>query len=261
MLKNYKSGEHTLNQANKQAAKVALVTGAARRIGAAIVRELHQAGFKVVIHCNRSLTAAEALAQDLNQQRSGSAYVLQKELTDANATSELFASVLAWAGRVDLLVNNASLFIRSDCTIFDETVWDRLFTVNVKVPFLLSLAARPHLADQEGCIVNITDIHADKPLKGYAIYCQSKAALLMQTKALAREFAPQVRVNAIAPGAIAWPEDNNMLNMETQQQIIAKTPLKRHGAPEYIAQMVLALATNSFITGQIVNVDGGRSIS
>ncbi|WP_026069257.1 pteridine reductase [Legionella tunisiensis] len=249
-----------MNQANKQAAKVALVTGAARRIGAAIIKKLHQAGFKVVIHCNHSLAIAKALAHDLNQQCPDSAYVLQKELTAANAASELITSVIAWAGRFDLLVNNASLFVRSDCTTFDETVWDSLFTVNVKVPFLLSLAARPHLTTQEGCIVNITDIHADKPLKDYAIYCQSKAALLMQTKALAREFAPQIRVNAIAPGAIAWPEDNNMLSMETQQQIIAKTPLKRHGDPEYIAQMVLALATNPFITGQIVNVDGGRSI-
>lgn len=260
MLKNYKNGEHTLNQANKQAAKVALVTGAARRIGAAIVRELHQAGFKVIIHCNHSLPAAEALAHDLNQQYPDSAYVLQKELTAANAINELIAAVLAWAGRLDLLVNNASLFMRSDCTTFNETVWDSLFTVNVKAPFLLSLAAQPHLTTQEGCIVNIADIHADKPLKDYAIYCQSKAALVMQTKALAREFAPKVRVNAIAPGAIAWPEDNNTLSVETQQQIIAKTPLKCHGKPEYIAQMVLALATNSFITGQIVNVDGGRSI-
>jgi pteridine reductase len=249
-----------LNQANKQAAKVALVTGAARRIGAAIVRGLHQAGFKVVIHCNHSLAAAEVLAHDLNQQRSDSVYVLQKELTTALAVSELIAAVLVWAGRLDLLINNASLFIRSECATFNDAVWDSLFTVNVKMPFLLSLAARPHLAIQGGGIINLTDIHADKPLKNYAIYCQSKAALVMQTKALAREFAPQVRVNAIAPGAIEWPEGSNILSMETQQHIIAKTPLKRHGSPEHIAQAVMAFVNNSFVTGQILHVDGGRSI-
>jgi pteridine reductase len=249
-----------LNQAGKQVNKVALVTGAARRIGAAIVKQLHQADFRVAIHCHHSLAEAQVLAQTLNQQRPGSALILQKDLGTPVVAKELIAAVVDWAGRLDLLVNNASLFKRSDCSVFNETDWDSLFTTNVKAPFLLSLAAHPYLALQQGAIINLTDVHADKPLKNYAVYCQSKAALAMQTKALAREFAPKVRVNAVAPGAIVWPEHENVLSIELQQQIIAQTPLKRRGEPIYIAQAVLALAENLFITGQILHVDGGRGI-
>lgn len=249
-----------MNQANKQAVKVALVTGAARRIGAAIVKQLHQADFKVVIHCYHSLDEAEELAAVLNQQCQNSALVLQKELNTPTAARELIAAAIAWKGCLNLLVNNASIFVRTDCTVFNELDWDTLFTVNVKVPFQLSLAAHSYLAKHRGAIINLTDIHADKPLKNYAVYSQTKAALAMQTKALAREFAPNVRVNAIAPGAIAWPEQDNALDPEIQRQIISKTPLKCHGDPEFIAQAVLAIAENPFITGQILNVDGGRSI-
>lgn len=247
-----------MNQANKQAVKVALVTGAARRIGAAIVKELHQANFKVIIHCHHSLEEAKRLAETLNQQRRDSAHVLQNDLAKINAAKELIALASAWAGRLDLLVNNASMFKRS--AVFNEEDWDALFTINVKAPYLLSLAALPHLTTHEGAIVNLTDIHADKPLKGYSLYCQSKAAFAMQTKALAKEFAPRVRVNAVAPGAIAWPEEDNALSCEVQKEIIAKTPLKRHGEPSFIAEAVLALALNPFITGQTLKVDGGRSL-
>jgi pteridine reductase len=249
-----------LNQAYTQENKVALVTGAAKRIGASIVKELHQAGFKVAIHCHQSFVAAQVLAQALNQQRSDSALILQKDLAAPQMAAELIARVVDWAGRLDLLVNNASVFKRSDCSAFNETDWDSLFATNVKAPFLLSLAAYPYLALQQGAIINITDIHANKPLKNYAAYCQSKAALAMQTKVLAREFAPKVRVNAVAPGAIVWPEHENALSIELQQQIIAQTPLKRRGEPIYVAQAVLALAENLFITGQVLNVDGGRGI-
>jgi len=249
-----------LNQDNTQAVKVALVTGAARRIGAAIATALHQANYKVVIHCHHSLIEAQRLAQDLNQRCPNSAYVLQKDLCAPQAANELINAVLAWAGRLDLLVNNASVFKRTNFAVFNENDWDSLFATNVKAPFLLSLAAYPFLALQEGVIINVTDIHGDKPLKHYAAYCQSKAAFVMQTKALAREFAPKVRVNAVAPGAILWPEKDNLLAEEAQQQIIAQTPMKRHGEPIFIAKAVLALAENSFITGQILCVDGGRSI-
>ena len=249
-----------MNQANKQAAKVALVTGASRRIGAAIVKQLHQAKFRVVIHCHHSQQEAEQLAQHLNQLCANSAYVLSEDLSTPGVAKKLVADSFAWAGRLDLLVNNASIFQRSDLTNFNELNWDILFKVNVRAPFLLSLAARPYLAAAQGAIINLTDIHADKPLKNYAEYCQTKAALNMQTKTLAREFAPQVRVNAVAPGAIAWPEQDNSLSVEIQQQIIANTPLKRHGEPVFIAQAVLALAENPFITGQILKVDGGRSL-
>lgn len=249
-----------MNQANKQEAKVALVTGGARRIGAAVVKKLHEAGFRVVIHCRHSLNEAHVLAVSLNNQRVDSAYVLQRELTDSIAAEEMITTAVEWAGRLDLLVNNASIFTRTDCLSLVSEEWDTLFNINVKAPFLLSLAARSALANRLGAIINLTDTHAERPLKGYSVYCQTKAALEMQTKSLAREFAPEIRVNAIAPGAIAWPEDANSLSAKEQQNIIAKTPLKRHGSPEFIAQAVLTLAENPFITGQILKVDGGRGL-
>ncbi len=241
--------------------KVALVTGGARRIGAAIVQQLHQSGYCVVIHCHTSQLEAYALAQQLNEQHHGSAHVIVQELQQFGATTRLIAEVERHFGRLDVLVNNASVFVRTPEGICSEEQWDNLFATNVKVPYLLSMAAYPLLAKQQGCIINITDIHAQRPLKDYAVYCQSKAALNLQTKALARELAPSVRVNAIAPGAIIWPEAGNALAQEQQEAIINKTPLKKHGAPFYIAQAVEALIANSFITGQILHVDGGRSIT
>ncbi|CDZ76011.1 3-oxoacyl-[acyl-carrier-protein] reductase FabG [Legionella massiliensis] len=249
-----------MNQANKQAVRVALITGAARRIGAAIAKHLHQAGFKVVIHCHHSLAEAQRLAQSLNQQRPDSAHVLQQDLCVPKVAKQLIAAALAFAGRLDLLVNNASIFTKTNFAEFNQQNWDNLFATNVRAPFELSLAARPYLAAQQGQIINISDIHSETPLKDYAEYCQTKAALTMQTKALAREFAPEVRVNAVAPGAIAWPENDNALNKQIQEKIIAQTPLKRHGEPQFIAQAVLALVENVFITGQVLRVDGGRSI-
>ncbi|MDP1604595.1 MAG: pteridine reductase [Legionella sp.] len=246
---------------NTQADKVALVTGASRRIGAAIAKKLHQSGFRVALHCHHSLNEAKVLAGELNKMRPDSACVLQGDLRKPGIGVTLIQGVTNWAGRLDLLVNNAAIFVRTDCKqlIIDE--WQDLFTINVQAPFALSLAAFSLLARSKGGIINITDIHAEKPLKDYAIYCQTKAALLMQTKALAREFAPEVRVNAVAPGAIAWPEEDNALSGEVQRQIIAKTPLQRHGEPLFIAEAVMALVSNSFITGQVLNVDGGRSIT
>jgi pteridine reductase len=250
----------TLNLENKQEAKVALVTGGARRIGASIVKTLHQAGYKVLVHCHSSLAEAHSLAAQLNQQKPDSALVITGELTKVECAASLIEQANQWAGRLDLLVNNASVFLRSDPAEPNEQQWDQLFNVNVKAPYLLSLAAHSLLGRMQGSIINITDVHAERPIKGYAVYCQTKAALEMQTKALAREFAPHIRVNAIAPGAIAWPESDNTLSVEQQEHIISKTALKRHGAPLYIAQAVLALAENLFITGQILKVDGGRSI-
>lgn len=249
-----------MNQANKQEAKVALVTGAGRRIGAAIAIQLHKAGFKVLIHCNHSIEEAQHLAKILNDKRSDTAKVYQQDLCASNAAKLIVDAALAFGGRLDVLVNNASIFERTDFANFNENNGDSLFAANVKAPFLLSLCARPHLAKQQGVIINITDIHAEKPLKGYSEYCQSKAALILQTKSLAREFAPDIRVNGVSPGAIVWPEHANMVSKEEQEEIINKTPLKRKGKPEYIAQAVLALVENSFITGQILKVDGGRSI-
>ncbi len=241
-------------QASKPSMRVALVTGAARRIGAEIAEHLHCEGFRVAIHCHRSQAEAVALARRLNALRADSAKVFVADLCKPDTPKQLVQDTLAWAGRLDLLVNNASLFSRQ------ESDWGPMFTTHVRAPFQLSHAAYPSLAITAGSIINITDIHAEKPLKGYAMYCQSKAALNLQTKALALEFAPLVRVNAVAPGAILWPEKDNALNEEQQQQIIAKTPLKRHGNPVFIAKAVLALAENPFITGQILSVDGGRGL-
>lgn len=249
-----------MNQDNKQAIRVALVTGAARRIGAAIVQLLHSEGFNTVIHCHRSTDEAQQLATILNHMRPDSALVLPFDLAKPNAGEYLIEETLKWGGQLDVLVNNASQFTRSDLNNGAYDTQERLFAINVFAPFALSTAAYPALSQRHGNIINITDIHADRPLKNYAVYCQTKAALVMQTKALAREFAPHVRVNAVAPGAIAWPEQDNELSKEAQAEIIAKTPLKCHGQPAYIAQAVMAMLENPFINGQVVNVDGGRSI-
>ena len=249
-----------MNPSNKQDIRVALVTGAARRIGAAIAKNLHKAGFNIIIHCHHSELDALTLAYQLNQDRTNSAIILRTDLTIKDGPTQLIKDAVNWGGRLDVLVNNASLFIKNSSESVDKGTWDTLFNINVKAPLYLSYAAEPFLAEQNGVIINITDIHAQHPLKGYSLYCQSKAALAMQTKSLALEFAPNVRVNAVAPGAMAWPEGENALTQEQQQQIIAKTPLKRHGEPIHIAQAVLALVDNTFITGQTLAVDGGRHL-
>lgn len=240
--------------------RVALVTGGARRIGAEIVRQLHAKGYTVFIHCQHSITQAQALSQELNQHRLHSAFVIQQDLGKAQAAERIMQQLKQHRSRLDVLVNNASVFIRTPQAICTEAQWNTLFEVNVKAPYCLSMVAYEFLAKHSGCIVNITDIHSQSPLKEYAVYCQTKAALEMQTKALAKEWGPQVRVNAVAPGAIAWPEADNGLSTEQQKQIIEKTPLKRHGEPGFIAQAVLALIENDFVTGHILKVDGGRSL-
>ena len=247
-----------MNYKNTHVKRVALVTGSARRNGAAIVQHLHQNGFSVAIHCHHSIKEANALCDLLNQQRAHSAHVFVADLMQKTENQALIAHVINWAGQLDLLVNNASLFIPTNLLAQDETVGMTQYIMNVQAPLWLSIAAQSFLSKQQGAIVNITDIHADKPLKGYAEYCQTKAALVMQTKALAQAFAPNIRVNAVAPGAIEWPENHNSLNVAQQEKIIVKTLLKRHGDPHYIAQAVLAIAENHFITGQSIRVDGGR---
>ena len=250
-----------MNHANTQVTRVALITGAGRRIGAAIAQTLHQAGFSVAIHCHHSRDDADLLCKTFNIKRSNSARVFCADLTQKSDNQALITHVVNWAGQIDLLVNNASIFTPTPIDAPDDTRWSALFSINVQAPFWLSLAAHPYLSSQQGAIINITDIHAEIPLKGYAEYCQTKAALTMQTKALACEFAPHVRVNAVAPGAIAWPEHENALSSLIQDKIIAKTLLKRHGDAEFVAQAVLALAENQFITGQTLRVDGGRLLS
>jgi len=249
-----------VNRDKTQDVRVALVTGAARRIGAAIAERLHEAGFNVVIHYHQSKQEADALQTKLNHIRPNSAHVLMADVSIKTQACVLVEQARAWQGRLDVVVNNASCFIKTPVGAVDDVAWDTLMATNVKAPFWLSEAARESLVKYQGCIVNITDIHADKPLSGYAVYSQTKAALKMQTVALACEYAPEVRVNAVAPGAMAWPEGENALSPAIQAKIISRTLLKQHGEPPWVAEAVLSLISNKFITGQTLRVDGGRSV-
>lgn len=234
--------------------KVALITGGARRIGATIATYLHKKNFKIIIHCNNSLKDAYLLCNELNDTRVNSAIVLQSSLDSPQYIKKLIEDSFAFSKRLDVVVNNASIFSK-DINKFDE-----MWNINVKAPYWLSNLAYPYLKEVNGSIINITDSNIRKPIKDYAIYCQTKAALSMQTKSHALEFAPKVRVNAVAPGAILWPEGDNDLNQEKKQYIISKILLKKHGNPLNIAKVVFSLVDNDFITGQEIFVDGGRNI-
>jgi pteridine reductase len=239
---------------------VILITGAARRVGAEISRTLHAAGANVALHYRHSRGEAEQLAQSLNQIRPGSALAVAADLDDTAAINALVENVAKHFGRLDGLVNNASSFFRTPIGKIDEAAWQALMNSNLKAPLFLSQAAAPHLSTTNGAIVNITDIHTERPLKGYAAYTSAKAGLAALTRSLAIELAPQIRVNAVAPGAIIWPEDDSFSATE-RAAIVAHTPLQRVGTPEDIALTVKFLLFDApFITGQIINVDGGRSI-
>ena len=234
--------------------KTVLITGAARRIGAGIAQYLHERGYQILLHYHQSEQEAQTLCKQFLQNRPKSAHLIHVDLHDPQAHQLIMAQVQHYTPQLDVLVNNASAFSKSDQD-FDE-----MFQINVKLPYLLSRAAYPLLKKSQGLIVNITDIHAKKPLKEYAAYVQTKAAFWMQTEALALEFAPDVRVNAVAPGSILWPEHGNTLTPELQQEILDKIPLHRIGEPLFIAQAIGYLIDCPFITGQTLNVDGGRSI-
>ena len=239
---------------------VALITGAARRVGAEIARTLHAAGARVVLHYRASATEAERLADDLNARRENSALAVRHDLRDSADLPKLVATAVAHFGRLDALVNNASSFFPTPVGSIDEAAWDDLIGSNLKGPLFLSQAAAPQLARTHGCIVNITDIHAERPLKAYPLYCAAKAGLLGLTRALALELGPQVRVNAVAPGAIEWPENATDFPPDEQQAIIEHTLLKHVGSPGDIARTVKFLILDApYITGQVINVDGGRT--
>lgn len=239
--------------------KVALVTGGARRIGAAIARELHAAGFNVVIHCRRSRDEAVALAAELDAARADSATVETADLLDTGELEGLAARAAARWGGLDLLVNNASTFYPTPVGEVTPAQWDDLLGTNLCAPFFLAQALAPALRERRGSIVNIVDVHAQKPMKGHPVYSSAKAGLAMLTRALARELGPEVRVNGVAPGAIAWPE--NDMSEEVKRKIVDATVLKRQGEPADVARMVRFLALEAgYVTGQIVVVDGGRSL-
>lgn len=239
--------------------KVALVTGGARRVGAAIVRRLHGAGARVAVHYRGSEADAEKLEAELEAARAGSVARIRRDLLEPGAAEALVADVVDRLGRLDVLVNNASIFYPRKIGRIEPRHWDELVGSNLRAPLFVAQAAAPHLKEARGVIVNITDIHAERPLKGFALYSVAKAGLAALTRSLALELAPEVRVNAVAPGAIAWPDDDKFDNAE-RQRIVATTPLGRIGSPEDIAQAVHFLATAPFVTGQTLAVDGGRSV-
>ncbi len=245
---------------NSLTGKVVLITGAAHRVGAAMARVLHAQGMNLVLHYRHSGEAAQGLQTELHAVRADSVALVQADLLDTVGLAALVDTALSTWQRLDVLVNNASSFYPTPVGSVTEAQWDDLMGSNLKAPFFLAQAAAPYLAQQQGCIVNIVDIHADRPLKTYPVYGIAKAGLVMLTKALARELGPEVRVNAVAPGAIVWPEHD--LDAVTKEYIISRTALKRQGVPHDIAQAVLFLIRDAgYISGHVLTVDGGRSLS
>ncbi|HSA68696.1 MAG TPA: pteridine reductase [Burkholderiales bacterium] len=241
------------------AGKAALVTGGARRVGAAIARRLHAAGASVLIHYRDSETDAARLASELNAARPKSAAKVKAELLAPVAPRALVSAALETFGRLDLVVNNASSFFSVAVGAMEPSHWEELIGSNLRAPLFIAQQAAAELAKHDGSIINIVDIHAERPLKGYALYSIAKAGLAAMTRSLALELAPRVRVNGVAPGAIVWPEDGQFPDPE-RARILATTPLARIGSPEDIARAVHFLACAPYVTGQIVAVDGGRSI-
>ena len=242
--------------------KTILITGAAKRVGRSIAHELHASGANVIIHYRAAQDAAETLATELNEQRDRSAITLQADLLDLRALDQLITSALSTFGRLDALINNASSFFPTPIGKIDEKAWDDLVGSNFKAPLFLSQAAAPALRATRGCIINIVDIHGERPLASYPLYSAAKAALIGLTRALAIELAPEVRVNGVAPGPILWPdaETEGQFDAEARERIINHTLLKHEGSPLDIARTVRFLVTDaSYITGQIINVDGGRT--
>jgi len=242
--------------------KVVLVTGGAKRIGAAICRRLHAAGAMVAIHYRSSGQEARALENELNVLRQHSAAAFPADLLDPNVLPELVRQVIKKFGRLDALVNNASSFYATPLADIDEQQWHDLLGSNLRAPLFLAQAAADELRRRQGCIINIADIHADRPMRGYLLYSVAKAGLVALTRALAQELAPQVRVNAVAPGAIIWPESGIWQDESQRHEIIAHSLLERAGEPDDIARTVTFLIQDApYITGQIIAVDGGRSVN
>ncbi|MBT8142987.1 MAG: pteridine reductase [Gammaproteobacteria bacterium] len=242
------------------ASKTVFITGAARRIGAAIAKDLHARGANVVIHYRHSQKAAKELAEVMNLARENSAMTVKADLGNVKALRSAMTRAARHFGQVDALINNASTFYATPFAKASEADWDALIDSNLKGAFFLSQAALPWLQKSAGCIVNITDIFADKALEGFSLYTAAKAGLLNLTQNLALELAPEVRVNAIAPGAILWPE-NETLDTYAHEKKLAKVPMQRKGEPQDIAQAVRFLLTAEYVTGQVIKVDGGRSLN
>ena len=240
--------------------RVALVTGAARRVGAVIARRLHSAGMDVVLHHRRSDSDVGALQAQLERARPGSTLVLKADLSEFDRLPEMIAHGIGRFGRLDALVNNASAFYPTPLGTTTPSMWDDLFAANARAPFFLSQAAAPHLKASGGAIVNLVDIYAERPLANHTVYVMAKAALQAMTLSLARELGPEVRVNAVAPGAVLWPEEGK--TQAEQAAMVSTTALGRSGTPEDVAEAVRWLLIDAlYTTGQVIRVDGGRSLN
>jgi pteridine reductase len=238
-----------------------LVTGGAKRVGAQIVRQLHAAGWNIMLHYRSSASDAHALASKLNLQRPQSVALAQADLLNIAGLPVLIQQTIAQFGRLDALVNNASSFFPTKVGDITEDAWADLIGSNVKAPLFLAQAAAAELKKSQGCIVSIADIHVERPMRDHVVYTIGKAGLVAMTRALARDLAPDVRVNAVAPGANVWPDEDSVFDEVHRQRIISSIPLKRVGEPEDLARTILFLIDSApYITGQIINVDGGRSV-
>ncbi len=241
-------------------APVALITGSARRIGAAISRALHAAGYDLALHYRSSAADARALAASLEDVRAGSTLLLQADLAEVECLRGLVSDTIARFGRLDALVNNASGFTPTPIGHATPQQWDDLFASNARAPLFLAQAAAPHLRQTHGAIVNMTDVYGERPLRAHTVYCMAKAALLMATRSLALELGPEVRVNAVSPGAILWPQDE--APSPAQDAMLARTPMARTGTPEEVAEAVRWLLQDAtYSTGQILQLDGGRLLA
>ena len=241
--------------------KVVLVAGGAKRVGAAICRRLHAAGAELAVHYHSSAQEALALQDELNELRPKSAAAFQADLLDLNALPKLVHKVVRKFWQLDALVNNASSFYATPLAEVDEQQWHDLLGTNLRAPLFIAQAAAAELRRRHGCIVNIADIHAERPMHGHLLYSVAKAGLVALTRGLAQEMAPQVRVNAIAPGVIIWPEGEAWLDEEQRRKIVAHTLLKREGEPDDIARAVAFLIQDApYITGQVIHIDGGISV-
>jgi len=244
---------------SKLAGQCILITGGAKRVGAAIARDAHAQGANIVAHYRNSQTQAEELCAALNAKRSGSAKALYADLLDVAQHAQLVAATIAAFGRLDVLINNASTFYPTPFGAVTPAHWDDLIGSNLRAPLFLAQAAAAHLRAAKGLILNLVDIHAQRPLPDHIVYCVAKSGLAMLTKALARELGPDVRVNGIAPGPVLWPEQG--IDPELKDKIIHKTALKRSGSPDDVARAALFFMQDApFVTGQILAVDGGRSV-
>ena len=242
--------------------KIVLITGGAKRVGAATCRMLHAHGARLMVHYRASQPEAKALADELNALRPDSCALVQSDLLHIERLPQLVEATLKTYGRLDVLINNASSFYPTPIGQITLDHWDDLIGTNLKAPLFLAQAAAESLRETQGCIVNMADIHAERPLKNYVVYSIAKAGLVAMTKSLAQELGPQVRVNAVAPGPVLWPENDPNFDADARQRIIAHTALKRAGSPEDIARTIRFLIYDApYITGQILAVDGGRSAS